>query len=43
MLSLQDGLGDNRLVSTSEDWIGSEEFAEDKPEGCCFGGCLGGS
>jgi hypothetical protein len=33
MLSLQDGLGDNRLGNTSEGRIGSEELAKDKPEG----------
>ena len=39
MLSLQDGLGDNRLINTNEGWIGFEEFAKDMSEG----GCLVGS
>ena len=38
MLSLQEGLGDNRLVNTSEDQIASEEFAKNNAEGRCLVG-----
>jgi hypothetical protein len=38
MLSLQEGLGDNRLVNKTEGWIASEEFVEDNPEGRCLFG-----
>jgi len=39
MLSLRDGLGDDRLGNTSGGWIIFDEFAKDMPEG----GCLFGS